>query len=72
MGNMTLSIPDSLYEKMKIHKELRWSELARQTFEKKISEIEILDNMLKNSTLTEEDAEEMGHKIKAEIRKRFK
>ena len=71
MANMTLSIPDRLYEKMKIHKELKWSEIARTTFEKRINEIELLDNILKNSRLTEEDAEAIGNKIKAEIRKRF-
>jgi|TARA_Y100000310_G_scaffold338992_1_gene430251 predicted CopG family antitoxin len=71
MANMTLSIPDNLYEKMKTHKELKWSEIARQTFERKINEVELLDKMLKNSKLTEANVEEIGNKIKAEIRKRF-
>jgi len=32
---------------------------------------EKIDELLKNSKLTEEDAERIGHKIKGEIRKRY-
>ena len=41
---------------------------------KKISkkEIELIDNLLARSTLTEKDAEEIGHKIKHEMNKRFR
>ena len=69
---MTLSIPEQLHKKIKLHTELKWSDIARQAFEKKLNEIEFMENVLRNSKLTEEDAEEIGHKIKAEIRKRFK
>lgn len=68
---MTLSIPDDLHKKMKRHSELKWSEIARQAFEKRISEIELMDKMLENSTLSEEDAEKIGHKINATVRKRI-
>ena len=71
MVNMTLSIPKELHKEMMAHPELRWSEIARQSFEKKIKELNWMDKVLENSTLTEEDAEEIGHKIKHEIRKRF-
>ena len=30
MANLTLSVPDALYEEMKRHPEIRWSEVARQ------------------------------------------
>jgi len=33
---------------------------------------EELNNILKNSRLTEKDAEEIGHKIKEEMAKRFR
>lgn len=71
MGNMTLAISDKLQGKMKKHSEIRLSEIARAAFEQRIKELEIMGELLKNSTLTEADAEEIGHKIKAEIRKRF-
>jgi len=70
MGNMTLSIPEELHEKMKQHTELKWSDIARKSFETKINEIEMLDRLLSKSELTEEDAERIGHKIKHEIAKR--
>ncbi|MEK6852646.1 MAG: hypothetical protein AABX59_02085 [Nanoarchaeota archaeon] len=72
MSNMTLSIPENLYKKMAKHSELKWSEIARKAFEKKIMEIELLEEALKRSELTENDAERIGHKIKAGIAKRIK
>jgi len=71
MTNMTLSIPESLYKEMAAHSELKWSEIARQAFEKKIRELHWIDEVLKKSELTEEDAERIGHRIKGEIVKRF-
>lgn len=71
MPNMTLSLPDDLYERMREHPELKWSEVARQAFEQKIEELELLQTLLEQSELTEADAEEIGHRLKAEIRKRF-
>lgn len=72
MANMTLSIPEELHKELKAHSEIKWSDVARQAFEKKVKELHWMDEALKNSTFTEEDAEELGHKIKHEIRKRFK
>ncbi len=71
MANMTLSIPENLHKEMNMHSEIKWSDVARQAFEKKIKELHWMDEVLKNSKLTEEDAERIGHKIKGEIRKRF-
>ncbi len=71
MANMTLSIPKELHQEMSIHSEIKWSDVARQAFEKKIKEVHWMDKLLKKSTLTEKDAEKIGHKIKHEIRKRF-
>lgn len=71
MANMTLAIPNPLRDRMKKHSEVRWSEIAREAFEKRVEELEWMDKVLKNSEFTEEDAEEIGHKIKSEIRKRF-
>jgi len=71
MTNMTLSIPEDLSKRMKRHTELKWSDVARQAFERKLKEIEFMKRVLSKSKLSEEDAEKIGHKIKAEIRKRF-
>jgi len=74
MPNMTLSLPEQLHKKMKQHPELKWSDVARQAFEKRLKDLETLawmDKVLANSKLTEKDVDEISHKIKADIRKRI-
>jgi predicted CopG family antitoxin len=71
MVNMTLSIPEDIYKEMMVHSELKWSDVARQAFEKKIRELHWMDEVLKKSKMTEEDAEKIGHEVKARMRKRF-
>ncbi len=71
MANMTLSVPNDLREDMKKYP-LKWSYVACDAFRREVKVMEMMDVMLKDSKLTEEDAERIGNKIKAEIRKRFK
>lgn len=71
MSNMTLSVPEELHKRMREHTELKWSDIARQAFEQKLSEIELAKKLLSKSELTEADAEVIGHKIKGKIRERF-
>ena len=75
MVNVTISVPADLHAKMKKHPKFKWSRIASDAFEKEINRsmtLDELDELLKNSTLTEEDAERIGHEIKAEMYKRFK
>ena len=67
---MTLAISEDLHDIMKRHKEVKWSEVARQALWAKARKMEIMDKILAKSELTEKDAEEIGHKIKREIAKR--
>ena len=71
MANITLSVPEELHKKMKKHSELKWSEVARQAFERKVDELELMEKMLQKSRLSEQDAQKAGHSINARIRKRF-
>jgi len=71
MSNMTLSIPEGLHKKMREHTELKWSDIARQAFERKLRETELMEKLLSKSSLTEEDTERIGHEIKAKIRQRL-
>ena len=71
MANMTLSVPEELHQEMSAHSEIKWSDVARKAFEKKVLELHWMDKLLEKSTLTEKDAEKLGHTIKHEIRKRF-
>ena len=72
MANMTLSVADNLHKEMQVHSEIKWSDVARQAFEKKVKELHWIDKLLEKSTLTEKDAEEIGHKIKHEMNQRFR
>lgn len=45
MTNITLSIEDSVYKRMKRHSEIRWSELVRKFIKK---HLDILDDVSKN------------------------
>ncbi len=40
MNYITLSIPDELYERMKMHKEIRWSEVVRKAITEYIGKLE--------------------------------
>ncbi|HLD60221.1 MAG TPA: hypothetical protein VI912_04445 [Candidatus Bilamarchaeaceae archaeon] len=71
MVNLTLSVPDSLYKKIKEHNEINWSELARRAFEGYLAKIEITENLTKESKLTSEDAIEIGELIKKSMWKRY-
>ena len=71
MVNMTLSIPKELHHEMTSYSEIKWSDIARQAFKKKTKELHWMKKILKKSTLTEKDSEEIGHKIKHEMKKRF-
>jgi predicted CopG family antitoxin len=43
MTNITLSIDDEVYKKMRKYSEIKWSEFVRRIIEKRVNEIEELD-----------------------------
>lgn len=72
MVNITLSVPEELKEVMDKHPELNWSEVARQAFRQKASQLELLDALASKSKLTEKDAIELGRKVNKAAWKRYK
>lgn len=66
MGNITLALPEELQEKMRLHSEIRWSEVVRKSIAKKVEMLEIMDKITKKSKLTQKDIDEISQKIKAE------
>ena len=84
MPNITLSLPKEMFEIVKKHSEIRWSEIARQAFEQyiaRLKKMEMLeyqekmqtyDEMLKDSELTENDVMQLDAKVKNGIHKRTK
>ncbi len=83
MPNITLAIPEETFALMKKYSEIRWSEVARQAIEryaKKLalmdrleyeSKMKQLDDLLKESSLTEADVMVLDEKVKASILKKI-
>jgi hypothetical protein len=70
MANLTLAIPTDLRVKMDRFPEINWSEVARQAIVQKTRQLEQLNQLLSKSTLTEQDAIEIGRQIKHRVWKR--
>ncbi len=68
MPTMTLSIPDDLYSVIKDHNEIKWSVIARNAMWDYARKVQILEDILEKSELTEENAEELSSLIKKSIR----
>jgi len=51
MTNITLSIDDSVYKKMRKHSEIKWSEFVRKTIKKRIDELELLERNRNNESV---------------------
>ena len=70
MTNMTLAVPQELHTIMRKHKEIRWSEVAREALWSQAKKLELMDRILSKSTLTEKDALKLGRKVNAAVAKR--
>jgi hypothetical protein len=71
MPNITLSVPEQLMGKMKMFRDIRWSEVARRAIEERINDLEEVERIVSKSKLTIKDAEEIGKKIKRAATLRF-
>jgi len=72
MTNMTLAIPEDLHKLMRKHKNIRWSEVARQAIQDQARKLELMNKILSKSELTDKDALEIGKKINEGIAKRHR
>ena len=70
MTNMTFAVPEDLYEIMKKHTEIKWSEIARKALWDHAKRLEIMDKLLSKSKLSEDDVLKIAHKIKKGIAQR--
>lgn len=62
MTNITLSIDDEIYKKMKKYSEVKWSEYVRKCVQKRVEELERIkssihadENLLAENWLSKED-----------------
>ena len=72
LTNMTLSIPNDIYQKLKKHPEIKWSEIARRAIIEYLHNLEIVDEVVSKSQLTLEDADSIGDLIKQKIWEKHK
>ncbi len=72
MVSLTLSVPEELRKEMDKHPELNWSAVARKAIKERLALLKKMDEMLKDSELTEEDALELGRKVKKGVGKRYR
>lgn len=67
MTEITFSISDELFEKMKKYPEIKWDSIARAAVENYIEKLELVDKITSKSTFTLEDAETIGDEIKRKM-----
>lgn len=51
MTNITLSIEDSVYQKMKRYSEIKWSEFVRKMIKKRLAELDFLNKKPNHESL---------------------
>ena len=71
MPNMTLALPEDVYQIVKSHNEIRWSEIARRAISDYAKKLALLDTLTANSELTEADIMKLDKKIKKGIHKHY-
>ena len=71
MPNITLAIPKELQVIIKKHNEIKWSEVARRAMWQQARKLQVMDKLVAKSEFSEKDVEELDHKIKAGLLKRF-
>lgn len=65
-ATMTLAIPKKLKRELNELKDVNWSEETRQFLEQRVKKrkaLKLLDELTKNSELTEEDTVSMGREL---------
>jgi hypothetical protein len=72
MVSITLAISKEVKKEMELYPEINWSAVARAAILRKIQILKEMDELLKNSKLTEEDAILLGRKINKKAAKRFR
>jgi hypothetical protein len=69
MVNITLSVPNELKSKMGSFTEINWSAVAREAFDEKVRDLELIRKFKAKSTMTEEDALKLGRELNKQLAK---
>lgn len=71
MVSVTLSVPEEVREKMDKFPEINWSEVARQSINEKIRDMEFLKEFKEESDLSREEAIEMGRELNEKLSEHY-
>ncbi len=72
LPNITLSLPVEVHKLMQEYPEIRWSEVARRAIVEKLEALHRLDELTKDSKLTQKDVDELDHIIKKSLAARYR
>ena len=72
MVSITLSIPQEMKQEMDIFQDINWSAVAREAIKRKLLMLEKFKEFTKDSTLTEEEALELGRQVSEKAMKKHK
>lgn len=71
MPTVTVSVDDSLKDRMDEHPEINWSQVARGAFKDKVEDLEMMERLSSDSELTEEDIDELAAMIDENVAERL-
>ena len=72
MANLTLSLPNELKKMMENFPEINWSEVARDSIKKKITQLNFMKGFRIDSEISPEEALNLGREISELLLKRYK
>ncbi len=65
MVSVTVAVTPDLKQEMERYQDVNWSAVARDAIQRKLLVLQRMDELLKDSTLTEKDALSLGRKVNA-------
>lgn len=71
MVSVTLSVPDETRKEMKEFPEINWSEVARQSIQKKIKDLKFLRRFKSESDLTKKEALKLGRDLNENLKEHY-
>jgi hypothetical protein len=67
VSNITLALDEETARWVKAHREVRWSEVARQAIRRKLRELHALDAAFADSELTQADTRRLTRRAKERL-----
>lgn len=71
MPTVTVNVNDDLKGQMESHPEINWTEVARNAFEEKVDDHEMMERPSSEGEPTEEDIDELAEFIDSTVAKRL-